>query len=275
MGNMDTQQHQERVDAHFDARADFWRELYRGNDLWGVIHRQRRQLALDWIDSLGLSPGSHLLEVGCGAGLLALDLARRGFRVNATDVSQAMVEATRAQVEEASLAEAVTVSQGDAHSVAFPPATFDLVVALGVFPFLHSPRQALAEMRRVLRPGGHLLLTSDNRQRLHHLLDPALSPVTAPLRREIARRRTTGTGPPELPVHYYSWHELRQLLADADLHLERTSVLGYGPFTLFGRSPITEHMAIALHRRLQTLADRGIGPVRAVGAQHIVLVQRP
>lgn len=270
----DATRHQRRVDAHFDAHAGFWRDLYGQDNLWGVVHQQRRRLALDWIDELRLPAGAHILEIGCGAGLLALDLARRGYTVNATDVSQAMVDTAREQVEEAGLETSVSVRPDDAHALSFPDTSFDLAVALGVLPFLHSPHQALGELRRVLRPGGYLLLTSDNRFRLNHLLDPALSPLTAPIRQEIKRRRPSGRQTDELPVHYYSWTELQGMLDTAGLRPVRSTTLGYGPFTLFGRSPLPERLAIALHQRLQTLGGRRIAPIRAVGAQHIVLAVR-
>jgi len=58
---------------------------------------------LEWVDALGLPPGSRILEAGCGAGLTTISLAQRGFMVEAQDVANAMVEQTRRHAEEAGL----------------------------------------------------------------------------------------------------------------------------------------------------------------------------
>jgi SAM-dependent methyltransferase len=263
--------HQERVDAHFQSRVGLWRSLYDQDDIFGIIYRRRREIALAWIDDLPLPRGARVLEIGCGAGLLALDLARRGYTVEATDVNDAMVEAARREVVDAQLEDAITVRWGDAHALDFPSDSFDLVVAMGVLPFLHSPVQALREMHRVHRPGGHVLITSDNRWRLIYFLDPALSPFTELLRDGIRRLRSGSSG--DLPVHYYSWGELQRLMHAAGLRTVHSAAIGYGPFTFFERSPLTDRMTVALHLWLQGLADRGKGALRALAAQHIILAE--
>jgi SAM-dependent methyltransferase len=265
----DATTHQERVDTHFQARVGLWRTLYDQDDVFGAIYGLRREIVLEWIDNLALPKGARILEAGCGAGLLALDLARRGYTVVATDVNQGMVEAARREVADAHLDGAVTVRSGDAHSLDFPSDSFDLVVAVGVVPFLHSPVQALREMHRVLRPGGHVLLTSDNRWRLIYFFDPVLSPFTELLRDWIRRLRSGRPG--DLPIRYYSWRELQRLMAAAGLETVRSTAIGYGPFTMFERSPLTKRMELALHHRLQGLADRGVGSIQSMAAQHIVL----
>ena len=80
----------------------------------------------------------------------------------------------------------VRIHAADVHALPFQAHTFDLVVAIGVIPWLHSERVALQEMQRVLKPGGYLLVTADNNARLNRILDPRSSPLssTAPPGRE-------------------------------------------------------------------------------------------
>jgi ubiquinone/menaquinone biosynthesis C-methylase UbiE len=271
---------QRRVDAHFTSYAPYWKEIYDEPTLFGTVHQQRRQLALQWIAELGLPPDSRVLELGCGAGVVAVDLAQRGYLVDGVDVNSAMIELARREVEAAGVGDRVTLGIADAHELAFEDDRFDLVVALGVIPFLHTPAQGLREMRRVLTPGGYLLFSNDNRRRLDHLLDPRLSPPLQPLRRAVRAalvrtgRRPARKPPAPLPVTFNTIGDVRRWLAGAGLVEARCHTLGFGPFAILGRRLLSEPRNIRLHNALQRLADRHVPPIAATGSQHLVLARR-
>src|SRR5579859_2656747 len=86
---------QEQVNAYFRSQSAYWTEIYRSGDVAGEVYRQRQAAALAWIAGVGLAPGARVLEIGCGAGFLAVALAQRGLRVQAIDPSEAMVERAR------------------------------------------------------------------------------------------------------------------------------------------------------------------------------------
>ena len=262
--------YQRRVDDHFDATARHWKDLYEEPTLDGLIHQQRRAIALRWIDELGLPTNSRVVDLGCGAGLLAVDLAERGYVVDAMDTSDEMVNLARTTVARARFADRVTVTVGDAHRFPFDSGSRDLIVALGVLPFLHSPQAALAEMHRVLKPGGFALMSSDNVNRLNHLLDPRYMPILSAIKkpgRSLARR----LGHDWVVPKRFSRRVLGQMLVDANLQPIRSAILGFGPFTLLGWRPMSDSAAIRLHNRLQQLADSGLPGLRSTGAQHLVL----
>jgi len=267
--------YQRQTDAYFTARSRYWKNLYEDISLYGTIHQERRAIALAWISELAPPQASHILEVGCGAGLLAVELARRGYIVTAIDSSEGMVELALAHAAEAGVHERLTVSISDAHALPFPTASYDLVIALGVIPWLHSPAAALTEMARVVKPDGFVLFNSDNRFRLNHVIDPWFTPVLAPLK-QVAKRIALKLGYAErgAPNHYYSYTTLERLLADVGLVITRCRALGFGPFSLFGRQLLPEAVSVGVHRRLQDLADRGTPVLRSTGAQHIILASR-
>jgi ubiquinone/menaquinone biosynthesis C-methylase UbiE len=263
------------VDAFFDQDAANWEAIYERHDVFSVIHQHRRQVAADWVRQLDLSPATRILEIGCGAGLLSVDLARRGFEVAAVDSTSAMVELARRNAVRAGVH--VSVAQADAHHLeGHPDEAYALVVALGVIPWLHSPELAIAEMARVLQVGGHLIVNADNRARLHHLIDPMLTPALGPARR--AARSVLKRGRPHsepTPATVLHWpRQFDAMLARHQLHLRRHLTFGFGPFSFLGRTLASEGRSVRLHLKLQSLADRGLPLLRSTGAQYIVLARK-
>jgi predicted ATP-grasp superfamily ATP-dependent carboligase/ubiquinone/menaquinone biosynthesis C-methylase UbiE len=269
--------HQEALNNHFDAASVFWDDIYRGLDVGAVIHQERRARVLGWIEGLELPPGSRVLEVGCGAGLTAIALAERGFDVVATDPAPHMRERTQRNAALAGIADRLEVRPADAHDLDIESETFDLVLALGVLPWLSSPSTALSELSRVLKPGGYLVVNSDNRNRLTYLLDPMRNPWLSPQRKRVGHLlRGLGLvrgGSPNLPVTMYTPTEFDSMLDAVGVTPLTTTMLGFGPFTLCHRH-IGASWAVTLHRWLQRRADSGTPGLRSTGTQYLVLARK-
>lgn len=266
---------QAAVDAFFDGDAPNWQGIYEHADIFSLIHQHRHHLALDWVKSLRLNPGSRVLEVGCGAGLLAVAMARGGLDVTATDSTPAMLDLARVNAAKAGVR--VSVERRDVHHLDGGPEGYDMVVALGVIPWLHSPELALAEMSRVLRPGGHVIVNADNSARLQTLIDPLVSPALALPRRAARWVLTRGRGRRGAampPTVRHSARQFDRLLAREGLAKIRGVTFGFGPFTFLGRRFLGEPASVRLHRNLQAMADRGTPVLRSTGAQYIVLAQK-
>jgi ubiquinone/menaquinone biosynthesis C-methylase UbiE len=259
-------------------QAFAWREIYGRSDTTSLVQQHRLHLALEWIDSLPLPRDDAALDAGCGAGMMAIELARRGAVVAAIDASLPMlVEARRWSREEGWL-ERINVSAGDIQALPLQDASFRLVVALGVVPWARHPSEALREMHRVLEPGGFLVVSATNRWGLSLLLDPhpLRNPLFEPIRwlvralvpgarRQLARRTA---------ITAHSPAEFDRLLASVGLERMRGRTYGFGPLTFFQRRFIPERAALALHRTLQKLADRGVPGLRSLGVQYLVLCRR-
>ena len=102
------------VDAHFEAAAGDWDTMYTRRDVIGAIHQRRFDRTRGLVDDLNLAAGSRALELGSGAGFLAVALAKRGLKVEATDVVEAMRGRTLERVTAAGLQDLVTVGTADA-----------------------------------------------------------------------------------------------------------------------------------------------------------------
>jgi len=119
--------------------------------------------------------GARVLEVGCGPGRLSILLARRhGLDVTGLDLDPAMIERARANAERSENERGARPSfiEGDVASMEFPDGSFDLVVSTLSLHHWAGPAAGLAEIARVLRPAGRVLIWD-------------LRPGGVPLRRDV------------------------------------------------------------------------------------------
>ncbi|NJN67783.1 MAG: class I SAM-dependent methyltransferase [Chloroflexaceae bacterium] len=143
---------------HMVWRRDFnqWRERRIHQE-----HYQRDRLAL-LERTVGPLTGTTILDLGAGMGGFAVAAAQCGGRVIACEYHRAYCEITALRAERYRLALPVCAAAGE--SLPFPAASFDAVVSWDVMEHVRSPTHMLAEIARVLRPGGCAVLTVINRR---------------------------------------------------------------------------------------------------------------
>jgi 2-polyprenyl-6-hydroxyphenyl methylase / 3-demethylubiquinone-9 3-methyltransferase len=111
---------------------------------------------------LGIDPrGRAVLDIGCGGGLLAEELARLGCRVTGVDPSAPSLAVARDHAAAHGLK--VEYRQGAGEALPFPDASFDIAVCCDVLEHVGDLEQVIAETSRVLRPGGLYLYDTINR----------------------------------------------------------------------------------------------------------------
>ena len=94
------------------------------------------------------------LDLGCGTGNYTLELKKRGFDVVGIDASEKMVEIARSK--------GLNCIKGDAYALPFPDRSFDLVMSVTMFEFIHEPERVVEEIKRVLKPGGEVIIGTMN-----------------------------------------------------------------------------------------------------------------
>jgi SAM-dependent methyltransferase len=112
-----------------------------------------------YLDLLGIAPGERVLEVGCGSGVVLRDMARKvapsGVAVG-LDLSLALLEVARRLAERERLGSLVDLCEGDARWLPFGDGEFDAVLAVTTLVHLPDAERAVAELVRVVRPGGRV-----------------------------------------------------------------------------------------------------------------------
>jgi ubiquinone/menaquinone biosynthesis C-methylase UbiE len=272
---------QELVDELFDTNATYWRDTYKEKGLSGIIYQRRQATALSYIDGLALPKSAHVLEIGCGAGFLTAALVKRGFFVEGIDHAQTMVDLTLENARQKGIVNRINVCTGDVHELSYEDKTFDLIIALGVIPWLHDSKKALTEIKRVTKPGGYIVLTMDNVSRATTLLDPKTFPPIAHIRwlikRKLENAGLLSSYNPWVNAPPYSQHsprEFKKNLCEAGLIVIKSTSVGFGPFTFFGHRLFSENSGIKIHQKLQAYTDSGYPFFRSTGSHYIVLATR-
>jgi len=124
-------------------------------------HRELVERTADELASVVAPPGP-VADLGCGPGAHALALARRGYDVVGVDGSTGMVEVARTRAARDNVQATFDVHDVGA-PLPFADATLGGVLAILVLQHLPDPEAFIAEIRRCLRPGGHLLITAPAR----------------------------------------------------------------------------------------------------------------
>ncbi len=109
----------------------------------------------------GIAPGQRVFETACGSGLVTLRLAETvgpEGRVLATDLSQGMIDELQARLESASLTN-VEAARAPAEQLGVPDGAFDAAVCALLLMYTPDPGAAVAEMTRVVTPGGTVTAT--------------------------------------------------------------------------------------------------------------------
>lgn len=132
-----------------------------GRVIGARMARQHTPETLWTISLLDVAPRDRMLDIGCGAGraieLIAAQTPQA--QVSGVDLSPAMVAAAMRRNRQAVRVGRVEVRQGDVASLPFADRMFDKVLSIHTLYFWADPQRAIAQIRRVLKPGGWLVLT--------------------------------------------------------------------------------------------------------------------
>lgn len=216
-----------------------------------------------------LPPGGRVLDAGCAAGAMSIDLARAGVgRVDAVDFSSTALRHARANAERHGVGHAIRFVEGTLEQLGVADDSYDVVVAADVIEHIVRPETFLREMLRVCRPGGVLLVETPNTLFRQHPWYPRIEALC----RAAGLPESRSLFPVEGDRDYGRYHI--SLLAWAELvALMRASgwqIVAERPFGWWMR-PGAADTAMALLARGAALAG---SPMRYYGASDVVILAR-
>jgi 2-polyprenyl-6-hydroxyphenyl methylase/3-demethylubiquinone-9 3-methyltransferase len=144
--------------AKFDAAAPRW---WDPDGEFRPLH-DLNPARLDYVESRAGLAGRQVLDVGCGGGLLAEGMARRGARVLGIDLAPEALAVARLHAVESGLP--VEYRQVAVEELAeSAPAGYDVVTCLEMLEHVPDPSAIVAALARIVRPGGHVIVSTINR----------------------------------------------------------------------------------------------------------------
>ena len=253
------QEHAARIRSYFDTCAgEYARERERE-----FSFATQKRLALEMLPAkLG-----RVLDVGCGPAVLAEALLERAEEFWGIDLSAQMIAHGEARIQSHALCSRCYLSVGNGEALTFADGAFDAVVSLGMLEYLPSYERALAEIFRVLRPGGVAVLAVPNRASAYHRAGRVTTRLRA-LAKRVLRR------PPRASERFVT---NRCVPARLDHELERAGLQKLdGRYCNFIFHPLHELHAgasMAINRRLTALGQPPLA--RWLGSQYVVKAGKP
>jgi ubiquinone/menaquinone biosynthesis C-methylase UbiE len=193
------------VESYFDGNSTNWDEIYstEGGAFYnylnrrlrkGVYNRAKRTLE---IVSAEKERVSSLLDIGCGSGRLAVPLAAMGIHVTGIDFAKSMIDLAIEHARNNKVEENTTFIPADFMKYPFPPNSFDISIAMGVFDYIADPKEFMEKMKSVT---SYMML--------------ATYPIKGTLRSYIRKIRLNLKN---CPVYYYSKEMVLDLLATMNI----------------------------------------------------------
>ena len=154
----------QNVHSYFNQSKGWQGELYSDqDDYFARAIKRRKVYALEMLKTYVHPLGGKALDVGCGSGIYVEALKDLGYEVMGVDMSEEMITSTRIRLDmQSNDSEKVHLRVGDVENIPAKDNEFDLVICIGVFGYLLSDEKAQAEIRRVLKPNGKLILNLTN-----------------------------------------------------------------------------------------------------------------
>jgi 2-polyprenyl-3-methyl-5-hydroxy-6-metoxy-1,4-benzoquinol methylase len=164
--------------------------------------------------------GGPVLDVGCGTGAITWKLADSGLTVAGLDLSETFLKRASAR--------GLHAAAGDAHALPFRPGVFGAVIALDTIEHLFMPRVFMAEVRRVMAPGGIFILEIPNHFNIFQRKDMLLGHGIVHYHH---RKSQTTTDPWSYPhIRFPSLHDVYTIVEESGFRIEMIQNVQLGPW---------------------------------------------
>jgi 2-polyprenyl-6-hydroxyphenyl methylase/3-demethylubiquinone-9 3-methyltransferase len=220
--------------ARFDAIAQRWWDPH---GEFRPLHALN-PVRLDYVDRRAGLAGKRVLDVGCGGGLLSEAMAGRGASVTGIDLGPQTIEVAELHALESALPVSYARESAEMHAAGNAGA-YDIVVCMEMLEHVPEPESVLQALRTLVKPGGHVFVSTLNRNLKSYLLAIVGAEYVMNL-------LTRGTHTYE---RFIKPSELARWARAAQLSVEDVAGLAYDPFANSARQSTNVDVNYMMHRR--------------------------
>ena len=266
-----TDKHKELVKQHFEATAQRWDDIYsRVEKVNDLVQGQRKDYAIAFLKDVA-APGSKVLDVGCGAGIVSIEAARMGFLVTGIDIAEQMINHCRSNLEKSDVEKSkCRFVCGDVFDIKFDDGAFTAILALGFLEYQKNESRMLHELNRILEPDGILIISGPQKYTIANCfrLGYVVKSVYLTVKKMIGKKVVEGE---ETSINEYSLRRFKTLLEPAGYKAVDYKRHGYANF-MFLRELIGFKGELLLYRFFTGLSK--IFPVNLFANNIIVVAKK-
>lgn len=259
--------HRQAVVDVFNSGLSWWNKVYGDNLPKGFFSYEmtrRKAMVIEAVTAYVAGRSQlKILECGCGPGGILRDLALEEHEVYGIDINSNFV------AEMLEVCPRVKGTCCDLEEMPFSDGMFDVVICVGVMPYLRQDERAIAEMARVMKPGGLLVMSNPNYYMIDKFLDPYYY-LAWPVRqagrlvRKLTGAQSQATAVrPTVHIRRFRFEQLDPIFRRHALDKYQDRPVSYGPLRIWKKECLSLQRAIRMSERLVKLADRK--PLRFLG----------
>ena len=245
------------VQGYFNANASAWLARYHNRDFDSVTFQDRLEAGLDLLKRFG-HKNMSILDAGCGTGISTLALLLSGHRAIGCDISIKMAKQASDTIVNAALpnAEMSEVIVADLQNCPFRDGALDGILMLGVLGFTDNPDKVLDEVRRMLKTGGLLVVSSASQKLILERISDVVSYIPSKVYLFL-KMVTTGERPSQVArlngfyaenLCYHDPREFDKVITKHQFRRLSSRAVNFGEFSVIGKKILPEHWSIGLSR---------------------------
>lgn len=275
--------HKRSVVNFFSRNSNYWKSVYESSpdniDMFtNVSMLKRKTIVIDMVDRYADKQRLNILDVGCGPGVMLEAMLARGHDVRGIDLSEEMVREANARLGCSGTARSLC-AKGDIEALPFANESQDVVLCLGVLPYLSKEQNGVSEMSRVLRKGGLAIVIMPNLIKLGNLFDPyyylcrswhylwyhllgTVSSGNQPVNSDVfGNNRAFG-------IRRYFLSQIDRLFKESRLQKTETAGVEYGPLTFWKKKVLPDEISIRISNLFDQLSHtNGMKWVRVLSGE--------
>lgn len=165
------------VKNYYESEAtDYNQAFYEEESPYPTL-QYRHNYIVDMVEDCNFGDKIKVLDIGCGPGPMIIDLMRHEWELWGIDIAENMIEIARQRVLKSKKKNQVHLSVGDIENLDFEDEFFDLIIVSGVVEYLPGDEKWSAELDRVMKPGGVLIVNVTNRWAIRRWTAPLIEPL--------------------------------------------------------------------------------------------------